>query len=197
MSHQLKMAMIHAIEELLRLGWSHRRISRELGVNRETVSRYARLRRSKPAISTPGSDPPVECGRKSHCEPFKALIEQRLEQGLTAQRIFQDLRVETGFEGSYSSVKRFVRRLCKTTPLPFRRIEVAPGKEAQVDFGGGPWVVGDGYKHKTHIFRVTLSHSRKGYSEAIRRQTTEAFIRCIEKLSGISVECQMSLCPTT
>jgi IS30 family transposase len=92
MAHRLRMAMIHAIEELLRLGWSHRRIARELGVHRETVSRYDRLRRSKPAISTPGSDPPVAGGRKSHCEPFEDFIKQKLEQGLSGQRIFQDLK---------------------------------------------------------------------------------------------------------
>jgi len=163
MAHRLKMAKIHAIEALLRLGWSHRRIARELGVHRETVSRYDRLRGSKPAISTPGSDPHTECGRKSHCEAFRDLIEQRLQQGLSAQRIFQDLRVETGFAGSYSSVKRFVRRVGKASPLPFRRIEVAPGEEAQVDFGRGPWIVHDGHKHRTHVLRITLSHSRKGY----------------------------------
>jgi transposase len=180
MAHKLKMAMIHAITELLRLGWSHRRIARELGVHRETVSRYDRLRRRKPAISTPGSDPGIECGRKSHCEPFREVIRLKLDQGLSAQRIFQDLRTDTGFEGSYSSVKRFVRRLGKASPLPFRRIEVSPGEEAQVDFGRGPWVIEDGHKHKTHVLRITLSHSRKGYSEAIYRQTTDGFIGCLE-----------------
>jgi transposase len=151
-----------------------------LGVHRETVSRYDRLRRGKPAISTPGSAAPPETGRKSHCEAYEDFIQQKLDQGLTAQRIFQDLRTETGFPGSYSSVKRFVRRLGKASPLPFRRIEVAPGEEAQVDFGRGPWVIEEGHKHKTHILRITLSHSRKSYSEAIYRQITEAFIRCLE-----------------
>jgi len=80
------------------------------GIRRETVSRYDRLRQRKPAISTPGSDPPIESGRKSRCEPFRDLIEQRLEQGLTAQRIFQDLKLETGFTGSYSSVILSSRR---------------------------------------------------------------------------------------
>jgi len=180
MAHRLKMALIHAINELLRIGWSHRRIAGELGVHRETVSRYDRLRRSNPAISTPGSEAGAESGRKSHCEPYRDLIEKKVEQGLSAQRIFQDLRTETGFTGSYSSVKRFVRRLGNASPLPFRRIEVAPGEEAQVDFGRGPWVVEDGHKHRTHILRITLSHSRKGYSEGIFRQLTEAFIRCLE-----------------
>ena len=33
---------------------------------------------------------------------------------------------------------------------------------------------------RTHVFRIVLSHSRKGYSESVFRQTTEEFIRCIE-----------------
>ena len=70
MANGLKMAVRHAVIALLERGWSHRRIARELQVHRETVARYDRLRKSKPAISTPGSDtslaPP--CGRKSECE---------------------------------------------------------------------------------------------------------------------------------
>jgi transposase len=31
-----------------------------------------------------------------------------------------------------------------------------------------------------HVFRIVLSHSRKGYSEAVWRQTTDEFIRCLE-----------------
>src|SRR5262245_66105549 len=33
---------------------------------------------------------------------------------------------------------------------------------------------------KTHVFRLVLSHSRNGYSEAVRRLTTESFIRSLE-----------------
>jgi hypothetical protein len=59
-------------------------------------------------------------------------------------------------------------------------MECAPGEEAQVDFGTGPWVTEEGRKRRTHVLRITLSHSRKSYSEAIFRQTTENFIRCLE-----------------
>ena len=31
-----------------------------------------------------------------------------------------------------------------------------------------------------HLFRAVLSASRKGYSEAVWRQTSESFIRCLE-----------------
>ena len=61
MANILKMAKIHAIIGLLENKWPHRRIARELGVDRETVARYDRLRRnreSKPAIVAPGTGCP-------------------------------------------------------------------------------------------------------------------------------------------
>jgi transposase len=146
---------------------------------------------SKPAISPAGSpgDSPggvteaaeAKRGRPSECGPYQALIQAKLDQELSAQRIFQDLVVEHGFAGSYDSVKRFVRQLGRSRPLPMRRMECAAGEEAQVDFGSGAPVVGpDGKRRKTHVFRIVLSHSRKAYSEATYRQTTEDFIGCLE-----------------
>jgi transposase len=120
-------------------------------------------------------------GRQSQCEPWRAIIIQDLERGLTARRIWQDLRTDHGFEGDYQSVQRFVRRLNHCSPLPFRRMECGPGEEAQVDFGKGAPVLGpDGKRTRPHLFRIVLSCSRKAYSEVVPRQTTEQFIRCIE-----------------
>jgi transposase len=119
--------------------------------------------------------------RKSECEPWRALIQSKCDLGLSAQRIYQDLTAEHNFTGSYYSVRRFVHRLEPTRELPFRRLECGPGDEAQVDFGTGAPVVGpDGKRRKTHVFRIVLSHSRKAYSEAVYRQTTDDFLRCIE-----------------
>ena len=87
---------------------------------------------------------------------------------------------EHGFTGSYQAVKRFVRQLRQTQPVPFVRMEVEPGAEAQVDFGQGAWVLVEGKRKRPHLFRIVLSHSRKGYSEVVWQQTTESFIRCLE-----------------
>jgi transposase len=59
-------------------------------------------------------------------------------------------------------------------------MEVEPGMEAQIDFGQGAWVLVDGKRKRPHLFRIVLSHSRKGYSEVVWQQTTESFIRCLE-----------------
>ena len=223
MANRLKMALVTTVYTLLDQGWSRRRIARELGIDRETVRRYARLREgSKPAGAPPGSngprtpilgdsasskparaptgsagadppgtgeppgtDPPrveVPPGfQASVCEPFREVILTKLDLGLTARRIHQDLVVEHGFEARYHSVRRFVARLRRSHPLPFRRIETAPGEQAQVDFGtGAPVVTAENKRRRPHVFRVVLSYSRKAYSEVVYRQTTENFIRCLE-----------------
>jgi len=120
------------------------------------------------------------CGPDSLCEPWKECIEAGLQGGLSIQRIYQDLVAEHQFAGSYYSVRRYVLRLEKVLELPFRRIEVEPGEEMQVDFGQGAWVVEDGMRRRPHLFRMVLSHSRKGYCEVVWRQTTENFIRALE-----------------
>jgi len=71
MANRLKMARVQSILSLHAQGWSGRRTARELGVDRETVSRYAEFKQqssaaceldggiSKPAnapILAPGSD---------------------------------------------------------------------------------------------------------------------------------------------
>jgi transposase len=215
MANQLSMAQVHAIQVLLDQGWSRRKIAEELGIHRDTVARYARLARagpglagseggSKPAKVITGSDgdnqpspatgaAPVTTGEatsRSRCEPFREIILGELEQGLSAQRIWQDLREEHGFADGYQSVQRFVRHLQNARPLPFRRMECEPGQQAQVDFGtGAPVIIPDGQplpagvktrRRRTHIFRIVLSHSRKAYSEVVYRQTAEQFIRCLE-----------------
>ena len=195
MANQLKMVDIQCIMTLRDRGWSRRRIARELGVDRETVTRYVRLSAagqvlegSNPANALPGNQlaagakpanaPP---GSPSGCEPWRATIAGKLEEGLSIQRIFQDLTVEHGYTGSYYSVCRLARKLSSVRELPFRRMECEAGTEAQVDFGRGAPVVGaDGKRRSTWVFRIVLSHSRKGYSEAVYRQTTDDFLRCLE-----------------
>ncbi|MBI5816132.1 MAG: IS21 family transposase [Nitrospinae bacterium] len=210
MPNILKMAKVNAIIGLLELGWSRRRIGRELGIHRETVSRYAKSiseapkpakvtagssgdTESKPAIPPPGScevaagsnpkPAKVTAGSgasRSMAGPFLEVVSGKLDMGLSAQRIFQDIVADHGFTGSYSSVKRLVRRLGAQTPLPFRRMECAPGQEAQIDFGSGAKVWDNGKLRQSHVLRVVLSHSRKSYSQTVFRQDTESFIRCVE-----------------
>ena len=200
----LSVSLHHSIVTLAQQGWSARRIARELDINRETVGRHLRANQaistpgpeaessiSKPAIPTPGfpegeavSKPAIvttgSAGRVSDCRGYEEQIKTALARGLSLKRIHQDLVGDEGFKGSYQSIKRFARKIGASIDPPFRRIESPPGEEMQVDFGQGAWVLDGDKRRRPHVFRAVLSHSRKGYTEAVWRQDTETFIRCLE-----------------
>jgi transposase len=206
--NRLNVSLQQSIIALAERGWPKRRIARELQVDRATVTRQlatAANAATNPALGSGDSDPPKPAtnpalgsgevaganaatnsahgarpGPPSLCTPFAAEIAAAVEAGLSAKRIHQDLICEHGFHGGYTSVKQFVRRLAATVELPFRRMECDPGAELQFDFGTGAWVVAEGKRRRPHLFRAVLSHSRKGYSEAVWRQDTETVIRCLE-----------------
>ena len=178
MANQLKVPDINAILTLHKSGHSKSEIGRMLGIHRETVAKYIS---QQAGPKPPEPDPRVRSGPVSGCEPLREVILRKLEDGLSGQRIYQDLCTEHDFGGSYSSVRRFVAKLRQSSGLPFRRLECEPAEEAQVDFGSGaPVITREGRRRKTHVFRIVLSHSRKGYSEAVFRQNTESFIRALE-----------------
>jgi transposase len=201
MANQLAMDKVHAIQSLHATGMSERQISRTLGISRKAVRRHLGRSEAKDTKAPTGeaptgspdskdtkaptgsvASPPAARPRsRSLCLIHRDTILSKLEQGLTAQRVYQDLCEESGFTGKYSSVRRFVGQLTQGTDLPFRRIEVEPGYEMQVDYGTGARCQDqEGKKFRTHVFRLVLSHSRKAYSEAVRRLTTESFIRSLE-----------------
>ena len=178
MPNELKMDTKQAIIGLVNQGWSQRRIAKELGVHRRTVTRLVKSTDvSKGAISMTGNG----AGRTSKCEPLRSEIEAKLEIGLDAKRIYEDLRSEVAFEGSYASVQRFVKALRNANPKRVWRMEVEPGEEAQIDYGTMMLIEGeDGRLKRAQLLRVTLSFSRKSYSEAMLRQDAESFIRGLE-----------------
>ena len=58
----------------------------------------------------------MSTGPKSAAEPYLEVIKASVVRGLTAQRIWQDLREEYGFGHGYPSVKRLVRRIKREHP---------------------------------------------------------------------------------
>jgi hypothetical protein len=78
------------------------------------------------------------------------VILAKVEVGLSAQRIYQDLVEENGFSDSYESVKRFVRKLRARWPERIYRLECQPGEEVQLDFGlGAPIDTGQGKSRRS------------------------------------------------
>jgi transposase len=144
---------------------------------------------SKAATTFAGSDAnPAKTFPGSAARPrfaaaiYRTAITEKLDAGLSLQRIWQDLVEEYGYGASYESVKRFVR-----TIAPTRRavgvFHCAPGAEAQVDFfRGAPTLdAATGEWRRPWVFRMTLGHSRHGYEEAVWDQKLETFLRLHER----------------
>ena len=62
-------------------------------------------------VLAPKEESNLPPGSRSKCAKFHDLIVAKLEQGLTSQRIHQDLVREHGFDDKYHSVRRYVNSL--------------------------------------------------------------------------------------
>ena len=136
---------------------------------------------ANPAKTFPGSTPRP----RFTAAMYRTAIAEKLDTGLSLQRIWQDLVEEYGYGASYESVKRFVR-----TIAPTRRsvgvFHCAPGAEGQVDFfRGAPTLdAGTGEWRRPWVFRMTLGHSRHGYEEAVWDQKLEFLELLVEDELG-------------
>lgn len=173
---------IDDIRRLGRNGASVASISRDTGVSEPTVRKYLReqdLSERPPEIGgAPGS--PL-------LEPFEALIDSwPLEdrrcwrkQRHTAKRVYDRLVAEEGFEGSYSTVRRYVRRrreelaagLDAREAQGFLLLDWLPG-ECQVDFGQADFRV-RGVVTRGHFLVVSFPHSNVGFAQVFWGETAE------------------------
>jgi transposase len=173
----------------LRMGEPDRRIARDLGVSRNTVARYRRWAQQRGVLT--GELPPLEVlaellqpveaqprpHEPSQVEPFREQVQTLRQRGVEGQAIWQILVDQHGFTGSYSAIKRFLRRLTPPGDGATIRLEVAPGDEAQVDFGfAGPLFDPETNRvRRAWVFVMTLSFSRHQYAELVFDQTIETW----------------------
>ncbi len=165
------------LRHYLEQGMTKAAIARHVGVSRDTIYRW---------IATGQLDRDLDEGAvryrprpsvPSKLDPNKAIIEARLAEypKLTATRLFKEVR-EAGYPGSYSQVKRYVRRVRPRPPEePVQRFETPPGHQGQVDFADFrlPW-------GKRHALIVVLGYSRLLWLRYYERQTMPVVMRGLD-----------------
>ena len=183
---------IQEILRRLRAGQSDRAIHQDLGVHRDTVRKYrcwaetqwllegdlpdlATLQRLADATMPPPRPP--QC--VSSVEAYREVVEQWRQGGVEIAAIHQRLQ-ERGYEGSYMSVWRFVRRMEPKGPEATVRVERPPGEEAQVDFGYAGQMIDPetGQLRRAWAFVMTLSYSRHQYVEFVFDQRVGTWLAC-------------------
>ncbi len=146
LSKEVFIVVMHYLQE----GLSKSETARRLGVNRSTIHRYLKSGKDSPRYET---RPP----QQSVIDPFKDYMRGRLESypELSATRLMAGI-IEIGYQGKYTTVKDFIRRVRPQVPIPIeQRFEVNPGHQAQVDFATFKTVFGT-----VHALLVVLSWSR-------------------------------------
>lgn len=200
---RLHMNHLRDVINRLRSGESERRIARDLSLSRTTVRKYHDLAEQQgylhadqalPDESTllatlgPGPQPrPVA----SSVEPYRPLVQSWLEQQLELTAMYQRLREDHGYQGSYSAIRRFVAHLAPPQPEAVVRVHTAPGEELQVDFGAvGPlFDPVQGRLRPAYVFVATLCYSRHQYAELVFDQKTATWIalhrRAFDSFGGV------------
>lgn len=172
-------------------GKSRRQASREFGINRRTVSKMLQhavppgYRRRQP-VSQPKLD------------PHKAFIDEVLtndkgvhpKQRHTAQRLFERLKNERSYEGSYTLVRTYVAERRRQTKEMFVPLSHEAG-HAQVDFGEARAFIG-GCEQKVHLFVMDLPFSDGCFVKAYPAENTESFceghVRAFDFFGGVPTE---------
>lgn len=150
------------IREMHARGCSGRGIARSLGISRNTVAKYVGKGDFSPA-------PPVAReSRRPSIDPYAGTVRSWLEadagaprkQRHTARRACDRLVAEEGYEGSLSTVERFVREWGEARRGPgdgFLELEW-PAGSAQVDYGECFADIG-GARERLHALVVSFPHS--------------------------------------
>ncbi|MFC5769082.1 IS21 family transposase [Thauera sinica] len=135
-------------------------IAREFDLDRKTVRRCLKQADWRPY------------GRERHAASVldahrSWLVERAPQVNYSARILYQELRAQRDFAGSYETVKLAVRPLrtqaCLAS-LTQRRFETGPGEQAQVDWGQITVRFGDA-RTTVHVFVMTLGYSRRAYAE--------------------------------
>jgi len=150
-------------------GLTAQQIAQELVLDVRTVKKRIDETQFKPRKSSP---------RASKLDPFKRDIVRLIEaHPYTAIQIFQRIR-EQGFDGQYSIVKEYVRKVRPPKTRAFLTLSFAPGECAQVDWGSFGVVNVGSTRRRLSFFVMVLCYSRMMYIEFTVSQTMEHFLGC-------------------
>ena len=145
--------------------------ARTLGLHAQTVGKWVQRSAYRARQSVP---------RGSRLDPFKARVVRLLEtHPYSAQQIFQRLR-EDGFEGGFTIVKDYVRKVRPVRREAFLKLSFAPGECAQVDWGEYGSIGCGSTRRRLSFFVMVLCYSRLMYVEFTVSQTMEHFLAAHE-----------------
>jgi len=182
----LRMTQVEYIRDLYENeGKSLREIARQTRKDFRTVAKYAQQNNWNPPVKLKAESYPVMCG-------YVPVVSEWLEQDEreprkqrhTAKRIYDRLRDEHGFKGSYSSVKRYVavkKEEMKKYRESFLPLDHSPG-HAQVDFGKFKYYDSAGMDQKGYALIVSFPYSNTGWMQVFQSENQECLLEGLKRV---------------
>jgi transposase len=183
------MDQVHVIRhKVLVEGHSVRSVAKEMGVSRNTVSKYLTVPEPKRAV------------RRKRPSPVAEEVSPRIEeilsewsprttpkQRITGTRVHRQL-VEEGYEVGITTVRDYLREKRRRSAEVFIPLVHRPGEEAQVDFFEAT-VEEDGEQRKVWKFVMRLMYSGRDYvrlyDHADQLSFLDAHVRASTYLGGV------------
>lgn len=153
-----------AVHERHARGQSLSAIARDLELDRKTV---------RSCLQQASWQPYRRSAAGSLLDEHRAwLVERAPQVNYSARILWQELRAQRGFTGSYVIVRRAVvplRMAASVAALTQCRFETGPGEQAQCDWGQITVPLG-GVRTEIHVFVMTLGYSRRGFALGFLRE---------------------------
>ncbi|MCK5066295.1 MAG: IS21 family transposase [Bacteroidales bacterium] len=153
------------------MGWSIRRISREVGISRGRVRRWL-VSNSVLRDTTPEHGIKQKKQRKSKLDPYKSYIGDLLERysDITGQRVYEHLK-EKEFDGGITIVRAYLKSIRQVGPkTPVRMVETDPGQRAAHDWSDYAILFTSnkpGEPTQVTFFSYILGYSRRQYISVV------------------------------
>ena len=187
---RIHMNQMRDLIQRLKAGESERRIAQDMQISRPTIHKYHELAKQAGYLEKdagiaddetlhkvlgPGPQPPkIVSSLEAYGEVVKTLRKQDVEM----VAIWQRLKADYGYSGSYSAVRRYVAHLEPKEVDAYVRVHTPAGEEMQVDFGsvGQLYDPASGQIRTAYVFVATLCYSRHQYAELVFDQKVITWI---------------------
>lgn len=146
-------------------------IARQVGLDRKTVRAILQAEAWQPYTRAEPTDTLLAA-------PTTYLQGRAPQVQYSARILFQELRQSRGYQGSYETVKRFVRPLRDVEQAAERatvRFETPPGQQSQIDWGQAR-IHSRRHPVTLHVFILTLGYSRRSFHEPCLGETLSQFL---------------------
>jgi transposase len=166
---------VTVMRQLMERCWSRRRIAAELGISRNTLSRY---------LAQGEWQPYSTANRSGQLDGHRELLQQQFEQHHDiAEVLRQGLMKQKGIRVSLRTLERAVqiwREALRQSAHATVHYETRPGQQLQADFGE-LWVLIGKVRTKVHLCVLTLGYSTRQVIQVYRHQKQRHWLQALEE----------------